>query len=291
MADIKRGHHTVPRFYLDRFANDDNQLGVARLTSKKRFRLSTGNASVMRDFYNIDLRDNPNAVEDFLSDIERDAAAVFRKVLVDRSWPLRAHERAILATFLALQRTRTPSHREMVGEIRDITIRALKTMGRDDVVLPVELREMDSKSVHVQSMLDIEQYGPYFFSRSWQLVRFSRKRLLTSDAPVGLVAHPDAPADAGLGVGSAWVILFPMSPTVGLMMIAPGGDDESTDFAHGRADAVLDGSAYLAKLFNQTAIDGAREFIFHHPDDGDLVPDRLPPPLTTQLKWSPGPPQ
>jgi hypothetical protein len=291
MANIKRGHHTVPRFYLEGFANDVHQLGVARLNSKKRFRLSTGDASVMRDFYNIDSRAAPNAVEDLLSDIEGDAAAVFRKVLVDRSWPLSADERAILATFLALQRTRTPSHRQMVEEIREIATRALKSMGRDDVALPAEFDEMDPKTVHIQSMLDIEEHAPYFFGRRWQLVHFSRKRLLTSDTPVGLLPNPDAPPDAALGVGSAWIILFPMSPTVGLMMAAPECGDQLDDVAHGRTDAILNGSTYLAKIFNETTIDSARDFLFHHPDDGNLVPEQLPPPRPMRLEWSPGPPE
>lgn len=270
MADIKRGHHTVPRFYLKGFANDVHQLGVARLSSKKRFRLSIDDASVMRDFYNIDSPADPNAVEDLLSDIEGDAAAVFRTVLLDCSWPLSANERAILSTFLALQRTRTPSHRQMVEEIREITTRALKSMGGDDVVLPVELDEMDPKTVHIQSMLDIEKHAPYYFGRRWQLVHFSRKRLLTSDTPVGLLPNPDAPPDAGLGIGSAWIIVFPMSPSVGLMMVAPESDDQPDDVAHGRTDATLDGSTYLARIFNETTIDSARDFLFHHPDDGNL---------------------
>lgn len=235
---IKRGHHTVPRFYLNGFASEVHQLGAARLSSKKRFRLSTSDASVMRDFYNIASHAAPNAVEDLLSDIEGYAAAVFRIVLDDRLWPLRADERAILSTFLALQRTRTPSHRRMVEEIREITTRALKSMGRDDIVLPAELDEMDAKAVHIQAMLNMEEHAPYFFARRWQLVRFSRKRLLTSDTPAGLLPDPDGPPDAGLGVGSAWIILFPMSP--GLMMVAPDYGVRADDVAHGRTDAILE---------------------------------------------------
>ncbi|CPR13156.1 hypothetical protein BN971_04463 [Mycobacterium bohemicum DSM 44277] len=291
MASIKRGHHTVPRFYLDGFANDDRQLGVAQLSSKKRFPSSTGDATVFRDFYNIDSRADPNAVEDLLSEIEGDAAAVFRNVLVDRCWPLGIEQRAMLATFLALQRTRTPSHRQMVDEIKEIMADVLESTGRGDAVIPVGLDQVDSKTVHIQSMLDIEQHAPCYFGRRWWLVQFGRKRLLTSDSPVGLLPHPDAPADAALGVGTAWVILFPMSPTVGLMMVAPDREDEPIDIARGRADGILDGSTYLAKLFNETAIDNARESIFHHPDDGNLVPADLPSPRGRQLETSPGPPE
>lgn len=49
--------------------------GVARLSSKKRFRLATHNASLMRDFY-CATHAVPNAVEDLLSDIDGDAAVL-----------------------------------------------------------------------------------------------------------------------------------------------------------------------------------------------------------------------
>jgi hypothetical protein len=63
MAQIARGHHTVPRFYLDRFANDDQQIGVVQLPGDIRYRQSTRDASVVKDFYNIDNRADPNAIE------------------------------------------------------------------------------------------------------------------------------------------------------------------------------------------------------------------------------------
>jgi hypothetical protein len=43
------------------------------------------------------------------------------------------------------------------------------------------------------------------------LVRFNRKRLLTCDTPLILLPHPDAAADATVGIGTAWAILFPLS--------------------------------------------------------------------------------
>jgi hypothetical protein len=49
VARVKHGHHTVPRFYLDGFANDNQQLGVARLSAKKRFQGSTGDATVVKE--------------------------------------------------------------------------------------------------------------------------------------------------------------------------------------------------------------------------------------------------
>jgi hypothetical protein len=173
----------------------------------------------------------------------------------------------------------------MVEEIKETVTRIAADAG---IPSPIDLDDEDSKTVHIQTMLDIEQYAPHYFGRRWVLVRFGRKRLLTCDAPVGLLSDPDAPADAALGIGTAWLILFPLSPDLGLMMIAPDEDDEPFDVAHGRNDTVLEGSTYLAKIFNETTIDSAFESIFHHPGDANLLPVNLPSPEVARLKMGPG---
>ena len=280
MAKVKRGHHTVPRFYLEGFVNEDHQLRFVKLSTKKRFHGSLSNTTVVKDFYNIDSRADPNVVENLLADIEGDAAEVFRKVLVEQHWPLHSNNRTVIATFLALQRTRTPSHRAMVDEIGQIIAGIARERG---IAPPAEIDHADTKTVRVQSMLNIESHAPHYLGKSWWLVQFRRKRLLTCDSPVGLLPHPDAPDDAGLGIGTAWMMLFPMSPTVGLLMVTPDEDDRPKNVTDGMTDIFVDGTAYFARLFNETMIDNARDSIIRHPDDGDLVPAELPEPRTTQL--------
>lgn len=62
---MKRRHHTVPRFYLQRFANDGGQLMRVELPGEKRHRLSTTNATVENGFYLAETTDG-----DWVDDVE-----------------------------------------------------------------------------------------------------------------------------------------------------------------------------------------------------------------------------
>jgi hypothetical protein len=274
VAQISRGHRTVPKFYLDGFANDDQKIGVVRLPGNTRYPQSTKDVSVITDFYNIDDRADPNAVEKLVSEIEGDAARVFRKVLVGGHWPLDDNERSILATFFGLQNVRGPNQRQALGEIAAAIATAqgheqvANSSGADD-------RANEVKHVHIASMLDIKAYGQYYFGRCWMLIPFNRKDLLTCDTPVSLLPNPAAP-HAAVGIGNAWAILFPMCRTVGMIMfrVLPGEQ---------RTDATADGSTYLAGVFNDAAINNARQCIFHHPDDASLIPSELPEPSSAEV--------
>jgi hypothetical protein len=114
------------------------------------------------------------------------------------------------------------------------------------------------KHAHISAMVDVMAYAPSYFGRSWALIRFSRKRLLTGDAPLSLLPNPATP-NAGVGIGNAWAILFPMSHTT------------------------ADGSTHLAGVFNGATINNARERIFYHPDDASMIPSELPAPRAVEL--------
>jgi hypothetical protein len=274
VAQISRGHHTVPKFYLDGFADGDQKIGVVRLPGNTRYPQSTKDVSVITDFYNIDDRADPNAVEKLVSEIEGDAAGVFRKVLVDGHWPLGDNERSILATFFGLQNVRGPNQRQGLGEIAAAMATAL---GHEALAASTSADDQanEVKHVHIASMLDIEKYAPYYFGRSWALVRFNRKHLLTCDTPVSLLPNPATP-HAAVGIGNAWAILFPMCRTAGMIMfqVLPGEQ---------RTDATTDGSTYLASVFNNAAINNARQCIFHHPEDTSLIPSKLPEPRSAEV--------
>ncbi|MCV7401285.1 DUF4238 domain-containing protein [Mycobacterium fragae] len=275
MAQIARGHHTVPRFYLDRFANDGHQIGVLRLPGDIRYRQSTRDVSVVRDFYNIDNRADPNAVENLIAEIEGEAAAVFRKVLDDHQWPLDNNDRSILATFFGLQRVRAPHQRQVFTEIAEVIASVLSPTGDTDAGTGKADQTNEIKHAHISSMVDVMAYAPFYFGRSWVLIRFSRKRLLTGDAPVSLLPNPAKP-EAAVGIGNAWAILFPMSRTTGLTMFQIMAGEK-------QIDTTADGSTYLAGVFNDATINNTRERIFYHPDDVSMIPSELPVPRAVEI--------
>lgn len=199
-------------------------------------------------------------------------------MLIDQVWPLSGAERAIVATFLALQHMRGSDQRRALEEIAEVFANTLEGGGGFDTAAadwPDKL-----KAVHIRSMLNFEETGPRFYLRPWTLVRFDRKRLLTCDAPVALQPFPDAPAGSAVGIGTAGMITFPMSRTTGLVMSGRlfDNEQEAQEIASGQFDSVAAGSTALADDFNNAAISNARESIYHHPDDSALVPKRLDEP-------------
>lgn len=237
---------------------------------------------MVKDFYRVELRGEPNAVEDLISEVEGAAATVFRQVIVDGVWPLDSNERAILATFFGLQKVRGPSQRRLCDEISSQISHAFTLEAPADAAVVRHGDQLTAKDAHIGSMLDIQKYGPYYYGRTWRLVRFNRKRLLTCDAPVSLLRAPETAVDAPIGIGTAWVILFPMSRTVGLIMSA-NMIDGPTAVASGETDVTMQGSTYLANLLNDATISNARESIFYHPDDECLIPAQLPAPRDREL--------
>lgn len=55
----------------------------------------------------------------------------------------------------------------------------------------------------------------------------------------------------------------------------------------GRADFELPSSTADARDFNTATIRNTREWIFHHPDDTELIPADLPRPVLTEISTSP----
>ena len=53
MDKLSRSRHTVPRFYLERFADDRRILTEVRLPGNVQYKVSITKAPVIRDYYNI----------------------------------------------------------------------------------------------------------------------------------------------------------------------------------------------------------------------------------------------
>lgn len=111
-----RRHHTVPRFYLRGFA-EQQRIATVRLPGVKRFVQSINDASVVKDFYTIaGHEDGDDAIEQSLSEVEGETAEIFRAI-TRGVWPLPSDDRMALGYFLALQVTRLPVQRRTSDHI------------------------------------------------------------------------------------------------------------------------------------------------------------------------------
>jgi len=116
--------------------------------------------------------------------------------------------------------------------------------------------------------------------RPWTLVRFKDRALITSDAPVSLVAHEQPGPWMGVGVRDARLVLYPMTRRVGLVMRNPfdgrNPTDDLSDMTEKARSGVLDdrspGTAEIEKAMNACTAAHAVNNIYHHPDDRQFVP-------------------
>ncbi len=239
-----RRHHLVPRFYLDRWA-EDNRVRVTDLNSKqKSYVVAPNNALVETDYYRVPegtVKDgSPVVWEVWLSKMESKAAAVFRAIdsgglesLDDTQWN-------DLLVFLGVQITRSrafrykgrwmsgPGQYQLWELDRPGAIEALLTrMGEDATPERVaELRDYfdkvnaDPSSVPLDAGLEMDMsirsargLAETLSTRQFLLFE-TAKPLMTCDEPiVELYEHMGVSTPNGGGVYGAPIIVFPFGPT------------------------------------------------------------------------------
>ena len=312
MAGVARRHHTVPRFYLDNFA-EAGQVGTVMLPGDRRFTQSVNNASAMTDFYAVGQpnAEGSDAFEKVLSTLETAAAPVVRKVL-GGTWPLVEEDRTVLAEFATVQHLRGPDRRNHMQNMAaqfarmDISLNGKEWMAErfaeytggeldgeqidrlwEQATRPEGPPLTVSPAEHIEQIVDLlPKVYWYFAARPWSLIRFSRQRLLTCDTPVLLVPHADHPDWAGVGLLTAWALALPLSPDTALLMTdpAPVAEHVTREYVGaGTLDRVEPANTKWARALRALAVGNARRFIYHHPNDSSLVPEDLPEPASTEI--------
>lgn len=292
-------HHTVPRFYLERFADRRGQLMRVALPGDRRHRVSINDASVVRDFYTIYTDDGPSdEFEKVLASVEAEAATAFRKVLDDRVWPPDEVTRWALSWWAAIQALRTTAVRQGAEDMANLflklqvgaggkeSLRAQMQEALDRVVDEVELDETwnwitgpegpglkAGPHQHVETIMRLAPGTAHMFhDRGWLLTRFKRRALATSDSPVTLVSDLRDP-DGAVGLGTAMHVVVPLDRRTLLVMgdlHAPTGE--------------VPASTGLAKYSNTMVAAYATRALFHHPDDDPLGGVSLPKPREHQIE-------
>jgi hypothetical protein len=313
VADVAKLHHTVPQFYLRQFANDSERITTVRLPGDMRYTSSVKKTAAINRFYSID--GHPSGADVFekgLSELERFAAQVLQAIIAGE-WPLSEQQRARLGTFMAVQYLRGPDHRRTLEYLAaQMTRLEVQVTGPENVKQWVRKRygvEVDddeaevlwqqatqpggppmtiSPIAHIEQIVDgAQSLLTYVISRPWQLVRFGRRSLVTSDSPVGLVRNPDDEPWQGVGFATAWGITFPLTRKLGLIMsdITPMVEQNFPveHVREGQLDSVEKGTTAFAKFINESTVRSASEYVYHHPDDEAALPSPLPGPTLTHI--------
>jgi hypothetical protein len=246
MPRAKR-HHYVPASYLTRFGEGGKVL--VRPRGRRMYVTSVINVAVEAGFYEVrDAEGEPtDAVERALAGLEGTAGAALTTIEQTQQLPPNGSvERETLATFLAVQFTRTPDHRELIlfpervaKYAADRAIDAdLMTEYLQKVHLGFKPQDgevrgaLDFTHVALQNRASltkdtairltfgvVHKLQPVILALHWSLEVARRPRLITSDAPMVLWRKPsDRDHYRGFGVRNAEEIRFPISPAMQLVM-------------------------------------------------------------------------
>jgi hypothetical protein len=307
---LKRRNHTVPRFYLSRFANEVHQLRRIPLVEPENSHLiSVRDATVIKDFYLVQDEDGTfdDRVEDLLSKIEGEGANGFKDLFDQGEWPITLETREKVAQWIALQFLRGPAQRQMLNEISDAIFKLdVAIQGRDGMRRALEHNseakatdeEVDSAlldfsdtgsyhlkthpNAHIKSILsNLEKITQSLFIRAWTIIKFERKTLLFSDHPVALIPAIDHPQFMGVGILNAQGILVPVGRQMALFMDWP--PREVDDGVIGTGDHRIAGTTDIANWINGAVMNTARKALFTHPDDSHLTSGSLPEPRSREV--------
>ena len=309
-------HHYVPQSYLRGFATDKDRVTVVPLDrSRKPYTPSIRNVAAQTRFHRVDGLPNPDEFEQVLSGVEGDAMSVVRQFGAEK-FPPSEEERWKLSFYIALQAVRGPDTRRTMEHLQAKVVRVeVGAGGQKNVKQWIEknlgFAATDEQAerlwaeatqpggppitfsnlAHIDHMTKTaEAITSAIAARPWLLVRFGRRSLITSDAPVTLIRNPKDEPWEGVGFQTAWGITFPLTRKLGLLMSDPmvaierfeAGDPRiqamRAAILRGEADRSEPGTTAMERLFNQHTAHHAREYVYHHPDDARFVPDDLPEP-------------
>lgn len=255
-GSIPRKHHTVPRFYLERWSES----GKIRMTDLDRpsntMTPNPVNAAKRTDFYRVEeeilKRGSAFSWEVFLSVLEGKVAEITQQLLDEPD--LQPEDLPIevlgeIVWFVALQITRGVNFRrglqwhrlqefviayekagdaalrrrleiagfEVTDDRVDLARAQLEEMRKDPLKVPM----MNALKIKISAQATSE-IVKWISARRFVVYRTSVPRLVTSDEPVAPLAEFMGDPEAPLGIANAPVLVLPLSPSAILAMFNPG---------------------------------------------------------------------
>ncbi|OUE19144.1 hypothetical protein BFL36_13965 [Clavibacter michiganensis] len=298
-------HHYVPKFYLRKYATDTEQITTVRLPGDGRFTSSIADTGSQNRFYTIPQNTaNPESLEEAFGEVENAAAPILRRIESGR-WPLSLDDRVAVGAFVTVQALRGPDQRRLMNSLKVAMVEratryaaergAAQWFANHGVYADERqaeeawrlLASADEPFVAIDAAYHAGQIAkhsetvlPHLLARRWNLINFEVPSLVTSDAPVGLHDVQDG-RPGPWGLLNAPIISFPLSRTSALLLsktVPPRTRLDMNAVVHGALDSAVEGAARDAKRLNERTVHNAGLAVFHHPDDGALVPTTLPRP-------------
>lgn len=227
--------HYVPKFMLRRFSSGARELVHAfDKHQDKIFAFSTSKKSKVgvaaeRAIYDFDFQGVPLTLEPALSSLETKAAEVTARVIAAQALPPAWHEeRAILASFMAVQLVRTKA---MMATLDDLSSRMeefFRAEGAPEEFFqpdPLVGSKENARKAHYAALITnaSRDWAPLLLQKVWHLIKTTDDTpFFMGDHPVVRFNDPNAEGRGKLGLASIGVQLyFPLSSTLALSLMCP----------------------------------------------------------------------
>lgn len=289
--------HYIPRFYLARFANTQEQIRQVDRQSRKSVVANVKNCGAERDFNTYVNTDGKldGRLEQLLTAIEDEAAPAIREAcnpLVQ--FPLRPQVRSAICNLVAFQKSRGRATRRTVEALGDTMQKfTLRGLDRDAVIERLTVDGVKPQRANVDAAmamiaeLDQFEFVPdpnehlaligtsalriyqILLARPMFIAEFADRVLFTCDEPVSLYRYKPDPL-SGVGFLNADEIWFPLDPRRVLIFAKPGLSLTERRF-HAEPQS--------ARTINAMTAHNAYQYLFAHPDQSDSeieVPEAAP---------------
>ena len=243
---IAKVQHYVPQFLMRNFGNGKkDQVWVYDKSSNRSFPSNTKNLASENRFYDFEYQGQPLSIEPWLSELEGHAKLVISTILdADSLSSLADEQKHILASFLAVQLTRTKTFREewnafprMVREHFEQNGDQIEPGSQAEELLR-DISESNSKEQTARIVFSAPSiYADHFLGKDWVLAATSRQHpFLLSDNPLTRQNMIDRALRGNLGLTTPGIeIYLPLSPTRALAMWCP----TLTDLVHRGARSLV----------------------------------------------------
>lgn len=247
-SNIAKVQHYVPQFLLRKFGNGKkDQLHVFDKRTSRSFPTNAKNVASESRFYDFQIEGQDATLEPKLAQLEGATKPLLERILTaDSVAVIGGTERELIATFLAVQFTRTKAFREQVLDLPKMLgehLRSRAGAGEDMSAIADFIKLPDENELKIQTarlmMNAPKDFGPHFLSKDWLLIATTRKApFVIGDNPLALQNAIDMGPYGNLGLAVMGIeIYLPLSPVRALAMWCPS-----------HKKTVLDGAATLRQL-------------------------------------------
>jgi len=235
--------HYVPKFVLRRFSSGERELVHAfDKQQDKIFAFSTSKKSKVgvaaeRAIYDFEFQGVPMTLEPALSSLEARAAEATARVIAAQALPPDWHEeRAVLASFMAVQLVRTKATMATFDDLSSRMEGFFRAEGAPEEFFqpdPMVGNKENARKAHYAALITnaSRDWAPLLLQKVWHLIKTTNDvPFFLGDHPVVRFNDPNAGGRGKLGLASTGVqIYFPLSPRLALSLMCPTYLDLMTD--------------------------------------------------------------